>query len=419
MSINLLDLVREQVTGVLTKEAATYLGESEADISKALGGMMPAFLASTIEKASTSNGAAAVMDSIDKLNLEHLNNISGIFKGNTSGLNSLMGSGGSILDMLWGNKTAGVINFMTNMTGLNAEVLGKLLKLAAPFFLSIVGKHVQGKGIGVIRELMLGQKSYVTNALPAGMGTILGYTIETGYRGTNSSSSSTSRSDGENINWMRWLIAAILLLGTIWFAQKCMKEKSDLQEAAVRAKIIQDSIAKAAIILKNEEAKKKESVVSQTETVKSKFETVDLAAKAILSKLKMDSESATGKILSYIDRDFDGEAVFRFKYLNFDSGSSKMDVAAKTEVDHLAFLLKAYPAVTVEINGHTDNVGDAAKNKALSSDRANAVIARLIDKGINKSRLTANGYGQQQPIGDNGTKEGKALNRRIEIKVVQ
>ena len=58
-------------------------------------------------------------------------------------------------------------------------------------------------------------------------------------------------------------------------------------------------------------------MVTQTETVKSKFETVNLAAKAILSKLKMDSESATGKILSYIHRDFDGEAVFRFKYLNF------------------------------------------------------------------------------------------------------
>ncbi len=69
----------------------------------------------------------------------------------------------------------------------------------------------------------------------------------------------------------------------------------------------------------------------------------------------------------------------------------------------------------VSIEGHTDNVGDPAANKKLSSDRANAVMNALIAKGIDKSRLSSVGWGQEKPVADNGTDEGRAKNRRVEI----
>jgi outer membrane protein OmpA-like peptidoglycan-associated protein len=122
---------------------------------------------------------------------------------------------------------------------------------------------------------------------------------------------------------------------------------------------------------------------------------------------------------AYIDGGFNGDPLFRFKNLNFASGSAKLDVAAQGEVDNVSAILKAYPGVNIEINGHTDNDGDAAKNKELSQARAQAVVARLIGKGIDAARLKAQGFGQEQPVADNGTPEGKAQNRRIEIKVVQ
>jgi len=72
----------------------------------------------------------------------------------------------------------------------------------------------------------------------------------------------------------------------------------------------------------------------------------------------------------------------------------------------------------LEINGHTDNKGDAVKNKELSQKRADAVKKYITTKGISENRMTANGFGDTQPIADNKTEEGKAKNRRVEFKVI-
>ena len=71
----------------------------------------------------------------------------------------------------------------------------------------------------------------------------------------------------------------------------------------------------------------------------------------------------------------------------------------------------------IEVEGHTDNVGKAEVNKKLSQKRADAVKDYLIKKGIEADRLSAIGYGSEQPIADNKTKEGRAQNRRVEFKI--
>ena len=71
----------------------------------------------------------------------------------------------------------------------------------------------------------------------------------------------------------------------------------------------------------------------------------------------------------------------------------------------------------LSINGHTDNVGNAEKNQKLSEDRAAAVKAYLESKGVDASRLTSAGFGQDQPVADNKTKAGRAKNRRVEFAI--
>jgi outer membrane protein OmpA-like peptidoglycan-associated protein len=75
------------------------------------------------------------------------------------------------------------------------------------------------------------------------------------------------------------------------------------------------------------------------------------------------------------------------------------------------------PAYLLDINGHTDNVGDSNKNKTLSQNRANAVMNYLVSKGVASNRLKATGFGDTMPVGDNKTTAGKAKNRRVEFKV--
>jgi len=76
------------------------------------------------------------------------------------------------------------------------------------------------------------------------------------------------------------------------------------------------------------------------------------------------------------------------------------------------------PTVKIQIEGHTDNIGNASDNMKLSENRAKAVVNYLVSKNISITRLTAKGFGATKPIADNSTEEGRAQNRRTELKVV-
>jgi len=101
--------------------------------------------------------------------------------------------------------------------------------------------------------------------------------------------------------------------------------------------------------------------------------------------------------------------------VTFVSGSAEMTPESITVLIDLAGTLAGDPAKTIEIRGHTDSTGDAEANRALSQRRADTVRASLIQMGVGADRLTAVGYGEDDPIADNGTAEGRARNRRVEI----
>ena len=106
------------------------------------------------------------------------------------------------------------------------------------------------------------------------------------------------------------------------------------------------------------------------------------------------------------------------KNVFFDTDSYELLEASVFELDNLVKLLQLNSSLEVEISGHTDNTGTTDYNKTLSENRAKAVYNYLIQKNISKARLTFIGYGENIPIADNNTEEGKAKNRRTEFKVI-
>jgi outer membrane protein OmpA-like peptidoglycan-associated protein len=110
---------------------------------------------------------------------------------------------------------------------------------------------------------------------------------------------------------------------------------------------------------------------------------------------------------------------FVFDDLHFESGSTRLTPDGRQTVDSLLGVLRAYPAVRVVLEGHTDATGDAAANKALSQQRAEAVKQILAAGGIAADRLKAEGYGQERPLAENTTETGRARNRRLELVVVR
>lgn len=105
--------------------------------------------------------------------------------------------------------------------------------------------------------------------------------------------------------------------------------------------------------------------------------------------------------------------------INFSTGKSEVDAANSSDLNRLVQFLKDNPLLKLEIQGHTDNVGSAAKNKLLSQKRASSVVAYLVQNGIEPERLIAQGYGASKPVAVNTTEEGRAKNRRVEMRLIQ
>jgi outer membrane protein OmpA-like peptidoglycan-associated protein len=104
--------------------------------------------------------------------------------------------------------------------------------------------------------------------------------------------------------------------------------------------------------------------------------------------------------------------------ISFATNSAQLEPDFYASLNQVAGSLKEYPDSTVQIVGHTDSTGAAAYNQQLSVNRANAVVVYMSAQGIEPARMQALGMGPSQPVADNGTVEGRARNRRVEIKIV-
>jgi len=102
--------------------------------------------------------------------------------------------------------------------------------------------------------------------------------------------------------------------------------------------------------------------------------------------------------------------------VNFEYDSAKLTAGSAATLDKVAASLIEHTEAKIEIDGHTDSKGNDAYNLKLSQRRAQAVKEYLVSKGVNEAQLTAQGYGEKQPVASNDTEEGRAQNRRVELK---
>jgi outer membrane protein OmpA-like peptidoglycan-associated protein len=140
------------------------------------------------------------------------------------------------------------------------------------------------------------------------------------------------------------------------------------------------------------------------------------------SEINVPSRGVEARLVTYLN---DSSAPvsdttwFDFDRLLFDTGSATLQPASQEQLTNIAEILKAYPQVKIDIGGYTDNTGDPAANLQLSQQRADSVMAQLTQLGVDPSRMTAKGYGEENAVADNSTEEGRQKNRRISLRVAE
>lgn len=402
--MDLLGLVKEQLTATVISKISDFLGESTDNTTSALGSAMPSILGGLMQKASTTEGASDLFNIIKTTGHDGslLSNLSDIL-GDVTNASKLASVGGGLLGNIFGDKVGGLTKIIADISGIKTGSASSLLSIAAPILMGVLGKQINSQGMGVsgLASLLMSQKDAVKAALPAGIGSILNVEGLGDFLGSAktvgaSAVVNTIEETKNKMPWLPWVLLGALLLSALYYWKSC-------RNTAETASTAVDN-----------------TVVATTEKVDS---TLSLIKKTLSTgvELNFGEKSIENELISFIEdksKPVDKTTWFNFRDLKFETGSAIIDSTSMQEVRNIAEILKAYP-IDLKIGGYTDNVGNEALNQKLSANRAASVVDALVKMGIDVTRLSPEGYGSQFPLASNDTEEGKAQNRRIAVRVTK
>jgi len=419
--MNLLGLVKDQLSGAVIGQAAKMIGGSTSATQTAMDGIMPTLLGGLMKKSSTQSGANALFSMIkdDGHDGGILDNMSGLFSGGEATRQATK-SGEGILNSIFGSGLGSVVGKIASIAGLQRGGASSLMSMAAPILMGIIGKQVKSQGLNAsgLASLLGGQKDYIKSALPSGMGDELGLgSLLGGVKDTAGkvvdTGADVAKKGGSFLRWLLPLIGIVLLGGWLLSRMGCANPAGDMADNVVTT--TKDVAGDAKDLAGDAVDKVGEAVKGFSSTVKDGVKSFELPGGL---KVGFKEGSFGDKFTSFLGvAGTDVGKRFTFDNLTFATGSANLDATSLKEVAELSKVLKAFSKVHINIEGHTDSSGDAAKNKALSLARANAVKAQLEKSGIAANRLTTQGLGSEKPA--NAADTAAAENRRVEVVVTK
>jgi outer membrane protein OmpA-like peptidoglycan-associated protein len=386
----ILDSVMGMLGPQLAGPIASQLGESSDSVQRGLQTGTAAMLAGLAAKAAQPGFLGQIFGLIT-----NPANTSGALSALTSspgGLTSALTSsplgslGSQFLSSILGSNTSSITDAIGRSAGLASNKVGSLLTMAAPLLLGALGQHVRQNNLSAadFGNTLKAEAPSFQRFLPAGLGSLLG-----GVTGAVTAAPAKVAAGGNKWLWPVIALVVLALLG-LWLLNR---SKSPVENAVQTG-------ANAVSALGD-------------------FFKTKLPDGVELNIPKFGIENKLISFLNDSSKQVDTTTWFNFDRLLFDTGKATLQPSSQEQLNNIVAILKAYPNVHVKIGGYTDNTGDPAANVALSEARAKNVMDALIAGGIDPSRLESKGYGDQYPVGDNSTDEGRAQNRRIALLVTQ
>jgi len=429
MAQNIIGLLQNQLNDNLLTKISGLLGESKSGVTSAVGSALPSILLGLMQKGSEPNGAASLTKMLQEGKHDGgiLDNL-GSLLGGGSATTDFVSSGKNLFGSLFGDKAGGITDIIASASGISKNAGSSLLGILAPIVMGFLGKILKAQG-GLnpagLTNLLLGQKEFIKSALPSGLTQLMGVTsLDSLGRQTAHAAQAAAAPAKKIWPWIALIVAAVV----VFFGWRSCSTQ-DVAQKATEATKQATTAAQGAADKAAETAKQAASAVQDTAgKVADQARDAWAALGKFFSKklpsgieLNIPEFGVENKLVAFIEdaqRPVDDKTWFSFDRLTFETGKATLKPESQEQLKNIAEILKAYPKVMIKLGGYTDNTGDPQANLTLSQQRADTVMADLVKLGVDASRMKAEGYGQEHPVAENSTEEGRAKNRRIDIRVV-
>jgi outer membrane protein OmpA-like peptidoglycan-associated protein len=374
-----------------TGQVAQALGQPEQSVARGMESSIAALLGGLASKSEDTGALRRILDTVSGAS-EPIS-WSQIASGVTDPNSSLMSMGSRILPVLFGGSEKTVTGALGRESGLPSGAISSLLAMAAPVVMSFISKRVRDSGMTMssLGALLQRESATIRSALPSGLTDLFWPGAAT--VGTVSPVVAQAVQKEPSHSWAPVLAIAALGLGLLWFLGH-----------ARRPTVIVPVVPSTAVGTANRLA----------------TPPVSKPVCAVPANVVLPPNGAASQLLTIIqtpDAKARQDNWITIDRLTFNTGSAKLMPQSERQIGNIATVLSNCPAVHLNIAGFTDNLGSPEANLNLSRNRAKAVVAELVKKGVSPDRLSAQGYGEDNPVADNSTAEGRAQNRRAAMAV--
>ena len=388
---SIMDLLNRQVTSSL----ADRLGASPSAVQTGISTSVAALLAGFANHAGDSGFVTQVFNLVKTANMQGILDVLPSLASGTAVSSPATESGWKLSSLLLRGQQSGIENLIGRQSGLTADAGRELMVLAAPLTAGFLGQQIREKGLApsALADMVRAEAMKLQHILPAGLPNLLSAASIPAVFGT----ADASARGGSGKKVVYTLIGLLLLAIVAWLVSRGCRES----EPAPASPVVAESPAPAP-----------SAALGLGDFIPAKLPDGTV--------LNIPSRGIENDLLAFIEdhsKPVDKTTWFDFDRLTFDTGKATLQDSSSEQLQNIAAILKAYPNVKVKIGGYTDNTGNKAANLKLSQDRAVNVMHEVVQRGVDPSRLEAEGYGEEHPVADNATAEGRQKNRRISLRV--